>query len=179
MRLALLASLLALVALCGCGTACDREAAAIRSANDKGAPCAVTASSFDTNKCNDALHSCSADDIAAMNNFSSCLEGLASCTNDTKTFVAARAAGLRHRPRQGQPHLHQRHPVTLGQRWRTGTKGITCLLPSSDSSSIALPSSVKCGRSPGVSSTPFSQRKLVPEAAMRFGSTPRPPPCSS
>ncbi len=86
MRIVLVLATLALVALCGCGTACDREASALKGAAEKGQPCGgSSASNFDANKCNNNLHTCSSDDIAAINNFSACLEGLGTCSPDTQT----------------------------------------------------------------------------------------------
>ena len=86
MRIVLALATLALLALCGCGTACDREAAALKGAAQKASSCGGSSTSnFDTNKCNDNLHTCSSDDMAAINNFSACLEGLPNCTSDTQT----------------------------------------------------------------------------------------------
>jgi hypothetical protein len=81
--------------LSGCGNACDHENRAFSSANDKAKTCGSNSNTFDYDKCSSNLHSCSQDDIAKIDNFASCLEGLPSCpASSQSSFDLARLGCL-------------------------------------------------------------------------------------
>ena len=74
---------LALV-LAGCGDVCDHAQSTSADVQQKGGPCNDTVNTFNHDKCEKGLSSCTSNDLQVLNNLLNCLDNLSTCSPATK-----------------------------------------------------------------------------------------------